>query len=353
LRAALGDQVLALWAALGDAKDAEKLAVGLVELAARGNGLLELLQKRLDADAETRRRLFETDETVRLWSRDLNTDLPVEFIYDGPVPDHKHPSLCAHFFDGLKEAACKKCENRRGAICAFDFWGFRRRIERRVADGGDASSGNPIPGSGAKAVLSATAPAAFGASVNVSAASREAIITLLRAGGVEIEGPASDWEAWQALLRRRSHRLLVLLSHTEQGTRLEIGGDAVDRQWITKDYVNPKDEKPGPVVLLPGCETARPEYAFLSFVSRFLDKGAAVVVGTLALIREDASAEATRQLLTALRDVISQEKDVANRTVGEVMRRTRCRLLANRDLTGLNLVAYGDADWRFGPAGYE
>jgi len=351
LRAELGDQVLQHWAAVGEAKEKKTLAGSLVQLAASGSRVLELLKKRLVADAETRRRLFDTDETVRLWSRDLGTDLPVEFIYDGGVPDYKHPSLCDQFFEGLRDGACRKCENRGGSICAFDFWAFRRRIERRVMDDVDASSGNSISKRPATTFLSMATPAAFGASVNVKAASREAIITLLKEGTAGSEPPAKDWETWQALLKQRPHPLLVLLSHTEQGKALEIEGDLVDRQWITEDYVNPHGQQPGPLVLLTGCETARPEFSFLSFVSRFLDKGASVVVGTLALIREDASAEATLQLLCALRDVVSRDTTNSNRAVGEVMRRTRCRLLANSDLTGLNLVAYGDADWRFDQGG--
>ena len=351
LRTQLGVDALTQWVAIEGVKDEKQLATSLVDLAARGRDVLEIFKKRLVANPETRRRLFDTDDTVRLWSRDLNTDLPVEFIYDGPIPDLKQPSLCAQFFDGLNDGACRKCENRGNAICAFDFWAFRRRIERRVADDLDAGSDKNIARPSAKALLSVSAPAAFGASVTVSADSRKAIIAALKEGGVGIECPAPNWDGWKKLLEDPPHRLLVLLSHTEQGTKLEIENDLIDRQWITNAYVNPHEEQPGPFVLLTGCETARPEYAFLSFVSKFLDQGAAVVVGTLALIREDASAAATLQVLRTLREVVSSETEVEHRTVGEIMRLTRCRLLANKDLTGLNLVAYGDADWEFAPRG--
>jgi serine/threonine protein kinase len=353
LRAKLGNEVLALWAAMLNAKDEKKLAEGLVKLAASGSRVLELFKKQLVADDETQRRLFDTDGTVRLWSRDLETDLPVEFIYDRNAPNFKNPALCPQFFEGLNDGACRNCENRGGAICAFDFWAFRRRIERRIMDDDDAASGHSIAQAPAKTLPSMTAPAAFAASKTVSDGSRNAIISLLKEGGVEIEPPATNWEGWQALLKKAPHRLLVLLSHTDQNTALEIEGDLIDRQWITEDYVNPQRQQPGPVVLLTGCETAQPDDTFLSFVSRFLDKGAAVVVATLALIREDASAEATQQLLHALREVLSKESDLEHRTVGEIMRRTRCQMLAKQDLTGLNLVAYGDADWRFGPRGEQ
>jgi serine/threonine protein kinase len=348
LRAKLGNEVLALWAAMINAKDEKQLANGLVKLAASGRGVLELFKKWLDADDETRRRLFDTDGTVRLWSRELDTDLPVEFIYDrNDTPDFKNPKLCPQFFEALDDGACRDCENRGGAMCAFDFWAFRRRIERRIVVNGDAASGNSIALVPAKTLPSMTAPAAFAASKKVLAGSRDEIITLLTEGGVEIEPPATNWDGWQALLKKAPYRLLVLLSHTEQNSSLEIEGDLIHREWITEDYVNPQRQQPGPVVLLTGCETARPDDTFLSFVSKFLDKGAAVVVATLALIREDASAEATQHLLHSLREVVSRESDLEHRTVGEIMRRTRCRMLAKKNLTGLNLVAYGDADWQF------
>lgn len=347
-RATLGDMVLEWAAAVTAAKDATTLAEGLSKLALRGKDMLELLRGGLNADAETLRRLFQTDGTVRLWSRVLNADLPVEFIYDGDDLDWEHPALCAQFFEGLKDAACRKCENRGGTICAFDFWAFRRRIERRVMDNRNAASGNTIANVSVKTLLSITGPGAFGASKRVSPESRKAIMTLLAEQGIGIKDPAPDWKGWQTLLKDERHPLLVLLSHTEQVNGLEIEGYLIDRQQINENYVNPQRQQPGPLVLLTGCETARPEVSFLSFVSKFLEKGAAVVVGTLALILEDASAEATQQLLRALYDVVSPDTSVTYRTVGEVMRRTRCRLLLDQNLIGLNLVAYGNADWRFG-----
>jgi hypothetical protein len=357
MRANLGNQVLGLWstvekAARKDEDDKGALAWSLVELAARGNAVLELLKKRLDADKGTRRRLFETDMPVRLWSRDLDTDLPIEFIYDRDVRElnHRNPALCPQFFGALRDSACKHCD-RQGALCAFDFWAFRRRIERRVADDRDAQS-NAIAALAVTSKLPAlTAPAVFGASQNVSTHNRKEMVALLNAGGASIEKPVADWTEWQMELGDRPHRLLVLLSHTEQAHALEIESDLIDRQFITERYVNPQRARPGPIVLLTGCETAQPEYSFLSFVSKFLDEGAAVVVGTLALIREDVSAEATKQLVQSLREVIAEDTALEHRTVGEVMRRTRCRLLADRNLTGFNLVAYGDADWRFESVG--
>jgi hypothetical protein len=140
---------------------------------------------------------------------------------------------------------------------------------------------------------------------------------------------------------------LVLLSHNETGFdgTLEIDGDSRSSDWLDKSFVNPHESVPGPLVLLTGCETSRPRDSLSSVVAEFLYGGAAVVIGTLAKI--DYRASTTKQIVVALQGVLSEEKDLEDRSVGEVIRQTRCALLRKGDLTGLNLVAYGDANWKF------
>lgn len=350
VRSRLGSDVLNLWATLEVTIDEKVLAESFLKLAARGRELYESVQALLQADDQTRRLFFQGTGCVRLVTCELDIDVPLEFMHDGPKPNHKKPELCQNFFEGLKRGECQKCRPEGcGALCAFDFWGFRRRIERCVLDDVDAASDKALSGRLSTALLSSkTAPALFGASERVKPQTREEILVALRDTGAEISAPVANWDDWEEALKKGGpYRLLVLLAHTESSPpRIEINGTSLDRQWLDYEHVNPSGERPGPIVLLTGCDTARADATFLSFVSRFLQKGAAVAIGTLASIREDVSGKSTRQILLALRSVIDEGGDGAGRTFGEVMRRARCKLLADRDLTGLNLVAYGDADWR-------
>ena len=333
-RRQMGDKVLSLWAELGKAATDDELAVALARLARRGNEMLGTLRDRLDGPPSALGRVLEGAAGVRLLVRDLDTDVPLEFMHDGPLPDPDEPALCDEFHAALKSGACRQCPDRGNDICGFDFWGIRRRIERRVVDRRDASATTPAAvRAGTSWLSTAMTPAVFGASEKLSETDRRETIARLHAVGAEdVVDAVEDWRAWVAALGDRPHRLLVLLSHTKQGleSALEINGHLRDRVDFAQqsDYVNPSGAVPGPITLLTGCETARPTLDFLSFVAAFLTSGAAVVVGTLASIRDDVGAAATGELLNAIRSVLDEVEEPEDRTVGEVMRRTRCRLLA-------------------------
>lgn len=343
-RAKLGDRVLELSETTDEARFVEELA----KLTARGNGLLRELKQRLPAKADIRELLFDGRGTIQILSRNLDDDLPIEFVYDGPEPDRKNPRLCEHFYAALADGACRNCRGSANAICAFNFWGIRRRIERGVIYAGDPRPAEPLRARARSSQLpSSLGPTILGASARVKAPSRSKVLEALSELGIDPDTAVSGWDDWQESLRTLKHRLLVLMAHSEQhgDPVLEIERDRLDNGWI-ENYVNPHGTEPGPLVLLTGCDTARTE-ALVTFVSAFLYGGASIAVGTLAEIDEAVSARATTAIVTALRDVLRSETKLERRSVGEVMRRVRGQLLANHDMTGFNLVAYGDAEWRF------
>ncbi len=357
-RADLGTEILDLY--LQVERTADDLAAGfsdvvaggeLNELVAAGMRLRKLLADELAGHPEVAALVLDSDVPIQVVARDLETDYPIEFVYDGRPPNRAAPRLCPEYREALAAGACGDCRERDDDICPFDFWGLRRRVERHLVPRTERLEPAPVAGAGAGAPLpAALGPAVFAASSRVEAGTRELVTdALARAAGGAPPLVAADWTKWQEALAAGPARLLVLCSHSEQGltATLEIDGDTIQLEFLGDGDVNPTGTDPGPIVLLAGCETAQPKYYFLSFVPRFIELGAAVVLATLALIREDVASRATSAVLDALRQVVASGLPAEERTVGEVLRRTRCLLLEKGDLTGFNLVAYGDADWRF------
>jgi len=164
----------------------------------------------------------------------------------------------------------------------------------------------------------------------------------------------STWADWVREVRSGHPALLVLLSHTEkvQGTlAMEIGSqDFRMLAQITPSLVKAVPDA-APVVLLLGCDTAVAEREYQSFAARFRDKGAALVVGTIAAVLGEHAAPVAQGLATALHDAATRADAGASSgaeqaTFGVTMRDIRRELLGNGELMSLCLATFGDADWR-------
>ena len=141
--------------------------------------------------------------------------------------------------------------------------------------------------------------------------------------------------------------LLVLLSHTaeEQSTAaLEIGkGETCLGVQLLPTFVRSSDED-APIVLLLGCETAVSD-EWQSFVSRFQDLGAALVVGTTASVIGERAAPVAREVAAEIAAASKRKKPTA---AGDLITSLRRKLLAKGELTALCLTAFGDAGWQLG-----
>jgi hypothetical protein len=164
----------------------------------------------------------------------------------------------------------------------------------------------------------------------------------------------ATWRDWAVKVKELRPGLLVLLSHTTDGTpaELEIGAEGSGERralaQINARLVRASDEDT-PVVLLLGCDTVVVEREAYSFAARFRECGASVVVGTLTSVLGEQVVPVANALIRGLSEGSKPRPgEGAAATFGEVWRRTRSRLLAEGELTALCVTAYGDAGWLLG-----
>lgn len=304
----------------------------------------------------------EDGRPIQIVSRSVGSDLPLEFVYEGPVPRAEEPRLCRNNVAALNAGSCANCLGARvadGDICPFDFWGFGRTIERHVRDRSLSSAAAPFelrigPAVGSGDLGDPIGATLFGMSDRFSVEEREAAERRLRVLSGHRPIYAQTWSDWVRIVGGAEGRpaetptLLLALAHMAKegrspNAKLEINSSLLARGEIGARHVRPiSDGGPGPIVLLVGCETSAPDIPFQSFVADFTECGAPIVVGTLAPIHKSLAVKASEALIATIDDLLAEQKSIR---FGEAMRRARCRMLAKRDVGGLNLVAYGDAEW--------
>lgn len=323
----------------------------------------------LHDDLLTRRAFKElvgTAQRIQIVAADPNAVLPLEFVYELPTPA-RPPKLCENARQALLDGHCNERYHRRNemglldVVCPSGFWAISRIIERHVADpeGVKSSTGTAYAISAEpvrdRDMLAGLTGALFAASSRVdqvvagSTASVEA--TLAKSTGGHA-ARARTWAAWVQAVSSNAPSLLVLLAHSAHddltGTSaLEIEEDERAAPGeITRNYVGPEgqgqDQSP-PIVLLLGCDTALADLQYQTFVTRFRQQGAALVVGTVATVAGSHAAGVAEALVRAL-ETANVDSEPA---FGDLLRDVRRRLLADGEVMGLALTAYGDADWRF------
>ena len=103
-------------------------------------------------------------------------------------------------------------------------------------------------------------------------------------------------------------------------------------------------EDDAPIVLLLGCETAVTD-ELQTFVSRFQDLGAALVVGTTASVLGERAATVALVITAEIAAAAKRKRPIA---AGDLITSLRRKLLAKGELTALCLTAFGDAGWQLG-----
>lgn len=312
----------------------------LIQLARHGKLLADWIAEKLPPE-------LAGAERIQLVEARLGAFLPLEFVYPSFAPNTK-AKLCPHGKKELAESHKTKCPNDRDRnfVCPSVFWGFNRVIERwphmDIKNNFDYQLSVP-KGEGTK--LDPLASALLGASKRVAAAdvtSAKKTLKPLLKSEVQV---VTSWDDWPQAIVDHSPSMLILFPHSDEDegiAALEIGKDFLQVSSLESDYVRPDGHEPGPVVLLLGCSTKLPRVAFHDFVSRFRMKGAAVVVGTLSLIRGRHATRFVGEFLA----VMKKRAGTKNAMFGDVMLETKQTMLAAGDPFALTLVAYGDADWR-------
>lgn len=163
----------------------------------------------------------------------------------------------------------------------------------------------------------------------------------------------TSWRDWVVTLAGWSHdsepaSLLVALSHTREADEDEDAGvpaleiaasDRLRLSVIKEAHVGPRKA----VVLLLGCGTAGARNDANRFASRFMKKGAKVVMATTTAVLGRHAVPVAGCLVEGLTEAAK-----SGTGLGEVVRDMRRRFLRQDVPMGLAVVCYGDADWIFG-----
>ena len=306
-------------------------------------------------------------ERIQILAADPNAILPLEFVYDLPAPA-RPPKLCPNARQSLVDG---RCDERHHVLdeegtprCRVSLGVLGGAARDRAARGGpggppgegggcrvlDRRRARPRPGHARRAV-----GALFAASERVDAV-KGGSTALVEAALREVTGGhstrATTWLEWVRAAGREAPSLLVLLAHSARDaatgtTSLEIEKDERrDPSEINRRFLGPDtDGFVPPLVFLLGCDTAVADLQYQTFVSRFRQTGAALVVGTIATVAGSHAAAVAAGLAHGLRDV----DPATSPAFGDLLRQVRRRLLADGEVMALCLTAYGDADWRLPP----
>jgi hypothetical protein len=285
--------------------------------------------------------------------------LPIEFVYDRPSPSPKEEAkLCTNAPVALRNGRCDKCSlsgvQWRKIICPLGFWGMRHIIERHMFDREVAKKLNandfalqqePVQGRARLTVLTNGLFAASSRADTVKRGLTDRVFNALRAATKPTSSKVDDWKEWRKKVKRVRPTLLLLIPHTFSDAQdiptMEIGNDQLlPLDQVDADHVRADKDAPLPVVALLGCETAVVDRLYCSFVTKFRQKGAALIVSTLSTVLGRHAGPVAEAMIDELK------KTNGDRSVGDVMLRVRQRTLASGIPMGMSLVAYGDADWR-------
>ncbi|OEZ62096.1 hypothetical protein [Duganella sp. HH105] len=282
--------------------------------------------------------------------------IPVEFFYDYLAPNDG-AKLCAKFQDkGFPITTCTGCKDRGSAavICPIGFWGVSKVIERRpksagaIADWADYRIGETDC---VRAMLPPMTSTVFGLSEKISHVDKTAIGTLIQKKFKTKGRLVTDWDEWKKMIPRLSPSLLIVAGHTSVTKALpslEISGKKLCVSQVEVDFLRAM-EMPSPVVVLLGCETHYAPEALLKLSGRFKQKGAAVVIATLATIRGSQTPACLDQLTQAfsLAHKARKEGKKDASTAGFALLSAKQKLLSSGQSIALSLTAIGDAEWEF------
>ncbi|RKI01878.1 hypothetical protein D7Y27_04325 [Corallococcus sp. AB004] len=282
------------------------------------------------------------------------TFLPVELFYDRESPTDD-ATICPHARQALQEGQCPGiCPQGRSAesvVCPLGFWGMTRVIERQRR--GPASSapgdvGLQLSPTQQQNQIALTPGALFGYSRKVDKGdpgSSAKVLSALKESFPESD-TADGWAAWEQKVQSLGPSLLVLLVHTDNDPEsglpvIEIANEYLRRARLKASHVR-SDKVPATIVLFLGCDTAMPPAQYQSFVGRFRQLGAAVVLSTIASIRGRHACPTAANVIRHL----SEATEGVPRNWGDVFVRIKRELLAKGDALVLCFAAYGDVDWQ-------
>jgi hypothetical protein len=331
-----------------DSKAAQSL---LWKLAQHGRILYECIGERLEKELPGR-----DLSRIQLVQTDAGAFIPIEFVYDLPPPANG-AGLCDNWKDALKGQKCTAAHHETNAlghlkvVCPSGFWSISKVIERQILADSTAEEmktsdfGVRSEPSTQRPSLPPISSALFAWSEildNTESGTSADVLKSLNQSTRKHADSASTWLKWAEAIDEKHPALLVLLSHTVEDA-LEIGpedsGERATVAQINSKFVKTLT-KDAPIVFLLGCETVVADDKLVSFVGRFRDQGAALVVGTITPVLGEHSAAVVKAVVAKL----AQKRDHPA-SFGELMRDARRDLLSKGELTALCATSFGDASW--------
>jgi hypothetical protein len=332
--------------------DSEAARMLLWKLAQEGRLLYEHIGERLEKELSGR-----DLSRLQLVQADPDAFIPIEFAYELPPPANG-AGLCKNWKRALAGKPCSAKHHRTNAlghlevVCPSGFWSISKVIERQILP--DLTSEEMRKsGFGLRAEPTAERPNlppigsalfAFSDILNNTVPGTSAkVLKSLNQATRNNAAAVKTWLEWAVAIDKHQPGLLVLLSHTVNDA-LEIGpensGEMVALAQINSKFVK-KLGQDAPIVFLFGCTTGVADDKLVSFVGRFRDQGAAVVVGTITPVLGERSAAVLQAVVAKL-----VQKRTRPARFGELMRDARRDLLSRGELTALCATSFGDASWR-------
>lgn len=303
--------------------------------------------------------LDRSPKRIQIVSANPDEVLPIEFIYEGYAPDD-NVSVCPNQKYQLDAGSCGGCRHRSGNehVCALRFWGVSKVIERHVYDRGvrerstfvtmtEPTGRRRIEQPAVRMFASSARAQDFEGAPQLFAGFPSRLTPALPNHNSLLLSP-SDWDDWRRHVKASRPTLLALVAHTDflNGREvLEIGSGA----YLTNGQIDERvvgDNHPI-IVLLLGCETAKPDLRMASFVTAFRQANAAIVIGTLTSVLGRHAAPISVELVEKMDEYWRDPRPI---TVGDAVADLRRSLLKKGLPAGLMISAFGDADWIIGGA---
>ena len=331
--------------------DSEAARTLLWKLAQQGRLLYEHIGERLEKELSGR-----DLSRLQLVQADPDAFIPIEFAYGLPPPANG-AGLCKNWKGALAGKPCTAEHHRTNAlhhlevVCPSGFWSISKVIERQILK--DLTNEEMrMTDFGVRAEPSAERPSLppIGSALfawsdildNIVPGTSAGILKSLSEATREHATAAKTWLEWAEAIDKHQPGLLVLLSHTVDDA-LEIGPES-SAEKATLAQINSKFVKKAaqdaPIVFLLGCTTGVADDKLVSFVGRFRDQGAALVVGTITPVLGERSAAVVEAVVAKL-----AQKRAQPVRFGELMRDARRDLLSRGELTALCATSFGDASW--------
>jgi hypothetical protein len=294
---------------------------------------------------------FAKKEYLQIVSTKDDVVIPFEFIYEHEVPDND-AHLCSLWQEALESGKCRETCSKvmRKTICPLGFWGLSKVIERHdvTPELGKERAGHFLQSevTANRAELNLGGSGLLAASSRVTAENTEKLRKTFESMFHVSPLYAANWQEWETeiTLHQPHLQLIVALPHTQghgSNATLEIGGDTIRSIQIRSSHVKPSDASEFPIVALLGCDLAGTAEDYCKYVRQFRQKGAAVVIATIATVFGGHAAHVAEMLIEEL-----AAKPKTHERIGEVMRSLKRKALQKGLLMALCLVAFGDADWK-------